>query len=144
MGAAQWQSASVTTQSPWTQALAMQSLKTLKGKGKTTNQKNAHREAEQLIRMTRVGQDLGTKRPKGQGDLKGCGPFPDSHPLTPAYCCQAQAWAHSHCHFLVTAGDRYSGLPPGLSTISMLACLFLKYPRSHSWSPNWLPAVLTD
>lgn len=44
--------------------------KILQGKGKTAN-KNVHREAKQLIPMTRVGQDLGTKRPEGQSDLMG-------------------------------------------------------------------------
>lgn len=61
--------------------------------------------------MTRVGQDLGTKRSKGQGDLKGCGPFPAGHSLIPVYCCQAQTWVHSHCHFLFTAGNRHSSFP---------------------------------
>lgn len=46
-------------------------VKMLKEKGKTTNNRYAHREAEELIHMTRVGRDLGTRRPGGQSDLKG-------------------------------------------------------------------------
>lgn len=117
--------------------------KNAQGEGKSNKQTNK-KNAKQLIHGARIGQNLRTKRPKGRGDLKGCGPFPASDPLTLAYCCQAQTWGHSHCHFLFTTGNRHSGFPLGLSTISMLACLFLKYPRSHSWPLNWLPVVLTD